>query len=364
MIRYLQIGGLLAAVALAAMAQGAAAEPLAALPPLPATKPAQVALGRLLFFDPRLSGDASISCATCHDPKKGWGDGKALSTGYPGSEYFRNSQSIVNAAYYRRGFWDGRMDGRDLPTLVRDHLTEAHFMQADGRLLIERMRQVPAYEEMFRKAMGGEPSYGRILNALAAFVQTVASRNSPLDRQLRGEAGALSPQAAEGLRLFQGKAGCIQCHDGALLSDQKFHALGVPEHPAVYAEPLRHITFRRYMKTLGVPNYDNLREDVGLFGVTKEPADRGKFRTPALREVARTAPYMHNGSLASLDAVVDFYDQGGGAHPNKSPLLRPLGLSGAEKRALVQFLESLSGEPVVVERPTPPEYKLRTLGKN
>lgn len=364
MIGYLRLVAPLLGAALAVMAQGAAAEPLAPLPPPPATKPEQVALGRLLFFEPRLSGDAAVSCATCHDPTKGWGDGKALSTGYPGSEYFRNSQSIVNAAHYRRGFWDGRMDGRDLPTLVRDHLTEAHFMQADGRLLIERMRQAPEYEEMFRKAMGGEPTYGRILNAITAFLQTLGSRNAPLDRHLMGEAGALSPAAAEGLRLFQGKAGCIQCHDGALLSDQKFHALGVPENAAVFAEPLRHITFRRFMKTLGVPNYDNLREDVGLFGVTKEPGDRGKFRTPALREVALTAPYMHNGSLGSLEEVVEFYNRGGGAHPHKSPLLRPLALGDGEKRALVEFLRSLTGDPIVVERPTPPEYKLRTLGKN
>ncbi len=364
MTRCLAVRGLIAGAVLALLGQGVAAEPLAPLPFLPAPKAEQVELGRHLFFDPRLSGDASISCATCHDPKKGWGDGKALSTGYPGSEYFRNSQSIVNAAHYRRGFWDGRMDGRDLATLVRDHLTEAHFMQADGRLLIERMRQVPEYEAMFRAAMGGEPTYGRILNALAAFVQTVASRPAPLDRHLRGEAGALSPQAADGLKLFQGKAGCIQCHDGALLSDQKFHALGVPENAAVYAEPLRHITFRRYMKTLGVPDYDNLREDVGLFGVTKDPADRGKFRTASLREVALTAPYMHNGSLPSLEDVVAFYNRGGGAHPNKSSLLKPLGLSDVESRALVDFLRSLGGEPVVVERPAPPEYKLRTLGKN
>jgi len=364
MNRLLALGGVLAAAVLVLAAGAALAEPLAPLPALKAPNPDQAELGRWLFFETKLSGDAAISCATCHDPKKGWGDGKALSTGYPGSEYFRNSQSIVNAAYYRRGYWDGRMDGRDLPTLVRDHLTEAHFMQADGRLLIERMRQVPEYEETFTKAMGGEPTYGRILNAITAFIQTIASRNAALDRHLKGEAGALSPAAAEGLRLFQGKAGCIQCHDGALLSDQQFHALGVPENAAVYAQPLRHITFRRFMKTLGVPNYDNLREDVGLYGVTKEPGDRGKFRTPSLREVALTAPYMHNGSLATLDDVMDFYNRSGGAHPNKSPLLQPLGLGDGEKRALVEFLKSLSGEPIVVERPILPDYKLRTLGKN
>jgi cytochrome c peroxidase len=318
----------------------------------------------MLFFEPRLSGDAAIACVSCHDPKKGWGDGKALSTGYPGSQYFRNSQTILNAAYHRRNYWDGRMEGADLPTLVRDHLTEAHFMQVDGRLFIERLKQVPEYDATFRKAMGGEPTFGRTLNALAAFVRTVTSRNATLDRHLKGDAAALSPAAREGLAVFEGKGGCAQCHDGALLADQKFHALGVPENPAVFAEPLRHVTFRRFMKTLGVDNYMNLREDVGLYGVTKVGADRGRFRTPSLREVALTAPYMHNGALATLEEVVEFYNRGGGAHPNKSPLLRPLGLADGEKRALVEFLRSLSGDPVVVEPPVLPEYKLRPLGKN
>jgi cytochrome c peroxidase len=118
------------------------------------------------------------------------------------------------------------------------------------------------------------------------------------------------------------------------------------------------------MKTLGAPNYDNLREDVGLSGVTKDPADRGKFRTPSLREVALTAPYMHNGVLATLQDVIEFYDRGGGPHPNRSPLLKPLGLTASDKQALGEFLRALTGETVVVEPPALPEYKLRTLGKN
>ncbi len=364
MNRLFRTGGLMATVAFALMVGNAAGEPLAPLPPIEPPKKEQGELGRLLFFEPRLSGDASISCATCHDPKKGWGDGKPLSTGYPGSEYFRNAQTILNAAHYRRGYWDGRMDGRDLPTLVRDHLTEAHFMQVDGRLFAERLKQVPEYEELFGKAFGGEPSFGRTLNAVAAFVRTITSRNSPLDRYLKGETAALSAAAQEGMKLFQGKAGCVQCHGGPLLSDQKFHALGVPDNPKVLEEPLRHITFRRFFKTLGAPNYDNYRQDPGLYGVTKDRGDWGKFRTPSLREVSLTAPYMHNGVFATLQDVVEFYDRGGGVHPNKSPLLRPLGLADGEKKALVEFLKSLSGDAVVVERPALPEYKLRALGKN
>jgi cytochrome c peroxidase len=357
-------GGVGVVLAIGLLPGAVGSQPLAPLVPPKAPPKEQVELGKLLFFDPRLSGDASISCATCHDPRKAWGDAKPVSTGYPGTEYFRNSQTILNAAHHRRSYWDGRMDGQDLATLVRDHLTEAHFMQVDGRLFPERLKQVPEYEALFRQAFGGEPSFGRTLNALAAFVRTIVSRNVPFDRYLGGETAALGAAAREGLGLFQGKAGCVQCHGGALLSDQKFHALGVAENPAVYADPLRHISFRRFMKTLGVPNYDNLREDVGLFAVTKDARDRGKFRTPSLREVSLTAPYMHNGVFATLEQVVEFYDRGGGAHPNKSPLLRPLGLTVAEKMALVEFLRALAGDPVLVEPPALPDYKLRTLGKN
>jgi cytochrome c peroxidase len=256
------------------------------------------------------------------------------------------------------------MAGSDLATLVRDHLTEAHFMQVDGRLLAERLKQVPEYEQMFKKAFGGEPTFGRTLTAVAAFLKTITSRNASIDRYLRGDAAALSAEAREGLALFQGKAGCIQCHNGPLLSDQKFHALGVPDNPEVFADPFRHTTFRRFFRTLGAPNAENYREDPGLYGVTKEKADWGKFRTPGLREVSRTAPYMHNGSLGTLEDVVAFYDRGGGQHRNKSPLVKPLGLTAGEKRALVEFLKSLAGDPVVMERPELPDYAPRKLGQN
>lgn len=345
----------------ACMAWGQELQPLSPLAPPQAER---VELGKYLFFDPRLSGDGGVSCDTCHDPEKGWGDGKPLSAGYPGSDYFRNAQTLLNAAHFRRNYWDGRMAGSDLPTLVRDHLTEAHFMQVDGRLVAERLKQVPEYVQMFQKAFGGEPSFGRTLTAVAAFLKTITSRNAPIDRYLKGETAALSSEAREGLALYQGKAACIQCHNGALLSDQEFHALGVPENPDVFGDPFRHITFRRFFRTLGAPTAESYRGDPGLYGVTKERGDWGKFRTPSLREVSRTGPYMHNGSFARLEDVVAFYDRGGGQQRNKSPLIKPLGLTAAEKRALVEFLKSLAGDPVVVERPEPPDYQPRKLGQN
>ncbi|MFV2069863.1 MAG: cytochrome-c peroxidase, partial [Pirellulales bacterium] len=129
--------------------------------------PATASLGKRLFFDPRLSGDATISCATCHQPEQAWTDGQALSQGYPGTLYFRNVPTLLGASHNRYFYWDGRLSGDDLPTLVRDHISEAHFMQADGRLVIERMRQIPVYQNEFREVFDGEPTYGRILNAVA-----------------------------------------------------------------------------------------------------------------------------------------------------------------------------------------------------
>lgn len=338
---------------------------LAPLPKVEDQDPAVVELGRRLFFEPRISGDGSISCATCHDPDKGWSDGLELSDGYPGTKYFRRTRSILNTANKRYLYWDGRMTGRDLPTLVRDHISEAHFMQADGRLVLERLRQIPYYERTFSEAMGGEPSYGRILNSIAAFVRTINSRNVPLDKFLAGDPNALSEDARAGMELFTGKAGCIQCHGGPMLSDEKFHSLGVSGNPALFEEPMRHITFRRFMKTLGVATYMRLDHDPGLYALTKQPGDDGKFKTPTLREVSRTAPYMHNGTLATLADVVEFYNRGG-AEPagGEASKLEPLGLDDDEKRQLVAFLESLSGDEVTVKVPEPLQYEERELGVN
>ena len=328
-----------------------------ALGPLPAREPpdpAQVALGKRLFFESKLSGDGSMSCATCHDPTKAWTDGLALSDAYPGSRYFRNTKTILNAVYAPSFYWDGRLGGADKPTQVRDAITETHFLNLDGRLMLERLKQIPAYVEMFKEAFGeeAEPSFGLTLNAIVAFEETLVSKNAPFDT------GKLSGRARSGRELFEGKAGCVRCHSGPYFSDGKAHNLGVPENPAVFSEPMRHMTYRSFMKFLGVPNYMNLRRDVGFFAVSKDLEDVGKFVTPTLREVSPTGPYMHNGTFATLEEVIDFYDRGGGDDPGKSPLLTPLALSGGEKKALLAFLESLSGDEVVVVPPEPLEYEL------
>lgn len=317
-------------------------------------------MGKFLFFDPRLSGDAALSCASCHDPKKGWTDGRTLGKAYPASENFRNTPTILNATLKKRFHWDGRLDGGDAGTLVRDQITEAIFMNMDGRLMQERLKQVPEYNAMWKKFRKDDINGMRVFNVVGEFMKTVTSKNVPFDKFKGGNDGALSSEQKAGYALFKGKAGCASCHNGPVGSDGKMHKTGVAENPELWADPLRAISMLRHYSTSGMPNYMNARTDVGLFAITKDPKDVGKFATPSLRDLKYTAPYMHNGMLKTLDAVVDFYNAGGG----KGSVLKPLNLSASEKNALVAFLESLSGDPVVIEAPKLPEYKTAVFGKN
>lgn len=335
----------------------------APLEQIPATKEG---LGRLLFYDGRLSGDGSTACASCHDPNDAFTDSKPLSAGYSrGSLYFRNTPTLINASKMPVYDWDGRFSQGDLATVVRDHIAEAHFMNLDGRLLVERMRQVPEYEQGFIEAFGSEVSYGKALNAVVAYLETLeSSEDNPYLSYKAGNQNALSPQAQRGLSLFEGKAGCAGCHSGEILSDGDFHALGVPDSDMIFAEPLRHITFRRFFRTLGVGDFVTMRDDPGLSALTHDEDDRGKFRTPSLLEVGRTAPYMHSGVFATLSDVVEFYNEGGGESPNKDSALRSLGLTDAEKDDLVAFLRSLASPTPDEDAPDLPAYQPRTLGEN
>lgn len=366
---------------LAALVQSTAAEDQPGFAPLPDAKEVnadRAKLGEFLFFDERLSGDTGHSCASCHDPSKGWGTGEPMSHGYTGTLYFRNAPGLFNVADRKFLMWDGRLDGADLGTLVRDMITEAHTMNMDTRLAQERLKQVPEYVALTETAYGGDPYGGKIYGAIAEYLKTIRTVNAPFDAFLRGEESALSEPARRGMELFAGKAGCISCHNGPMLSDFGLKATGVPDHPALTgaavdpgathaghsgdaegedATALRQITMLRHFATMGTPNYMNLREDVGHYVVSKDKADWGKFVTPSLWDVGQTAPYMHSGIFATLPEVVAFYNAG-------NSRMAPLNLTAEEQADLVAFLESLTGDTPAVTPPELPEYAVREHGKN
>ena len=319
-----------------------------------------IELGKYFFFDRRLSGDWGVSCATCHDPQKGWGDGQALSAGYPSMEYFRNAPTVLNSKHRARFMWDGRLDGADAGTLVRDMITETHTMNMDGRLMQERLKQVPEYDALWKKWRNDDINGMRVFNVIGEFIKSLETTNAPFDKFVKGDRAAISSEAKEGYALFKGKGGCVSCHNGPIGSDGKLHNTGVPENSEVLKNPLRTITMLRHYATNGMPDYMHARTDVGSYAITKNPKDIGKFQTAQLRDLKYTAPYMHNGMFKTLDEVIDFYDRGGG----KSSEVKPLNLSASEKQALKAFLLTLSGDPVTVKDPGQPEMQVRAFGKN
>ena len=339
------------------LAMGLGTLPPVTMPPDNRLNDAKIELGLYLYFDPRMSGNGEVSCASCHIPDLGWGDGGDLSLGYTNTLHWRNSQTIINAVYLQKLFWGG--SSLSLEAQAKSAWTGNAAGNLDTSMAEERMRQIPLYVRLFEEAFGTEaPSFDDALRAVAAFESTITSRNVPFDRYLEGDADALSPEALQGLSLFVSRAGCIQCHSGPLLTDESFHALGVPNNPQFETDPQRQIMLRYKTSANGVPEevYRSIDRDLGLYFQTKQEADKGRFRTPPLREVGQTWPYMHNGVFFELDEVVRFYNEGGGDDPNKSPLLEPLGLTDQEVAALVAFLESLTGDEIIVEAPEMPPY--------
>ena len=353
------------AAAMLAWGQKPALPPLGPLPavPVPADNPMspeKVELGKMLFWDSRLTGDASAPCAVCHEPGKGWGDGGEISRGYPGTQHWRNSQTVLNSAYYNKLFWEGNVTSLEAqaPAAAEGNVAG----NGDPSMMEMRLRFIPEYVARFKKVFGTEwPRITHAWQAIAAFERTLVSdaKMVPFDRYMAGDKKALSDSQLRGMALYHGKAGCIQCHNGALASDQKFYSLGVPENEVFKTDPLYQITHRweHYQKGVTEERYRNADLDMGLYYQTKNPKDIGKFRTPGLRELKYSAPYMHNGILYTLDEVVEFYNKGGGDGPNKSPLVRKLGLTAEEKKDLVAFLEALSMDsPLLMAAPKLPPY--------
>lgn len=333
-------------------------------PPIPADNPMsaeKTELGKLLFFDPRLSGNGAMPCSACHLPETGWDFPDKISLGYPGTTHWRNSPTIMNTAYYGNLFWTGV--SKSLEAEARTAARGGVAGNGEDDMMETRLAFVPEYRERFKDVFGTE--YPRIRDAymaIAAFERTIIQKDTPFDNYMRGDDDALSAEQKRGMELFTGKAECSTCHSGALVSNQKYYNLGVPAYDGWETDELAQISFRfeLYAKGSTEENYRKWKDDPGLYFVTKEKADIGKFRVPSLRYTKYTAPYMHNGMLETLEDVVEFYNQGGGTNEfskNKSKLLKPLNLIEKEKADLVAFVESFSGERFVMEVPDIPEYE-------
>lgn len=297
------------------------------LPPLASNRPVtveQITLGKRLFFDTKLSSDNTISCASCHDPAKGFADGRKVSVGVGGKLGRRNAPTVLNAAYSRLQFWDGR--AASLEEQAAGPIGNDLEMNQKHGMCVTKLSGDPNYVADFEKAFGrGEITMAKVQDALASYEKTLLSGNSAFDRyQYGGDKSALSPEAIRGFSLFG--ANCVSCHlitpSGALFTDGLFHNIGI-----------------------GV-NAEGELTDLGRYEKSKDEDDKGAFKTPSLRNVAKTGPYMHNGSLKSLREVVDFYVGGGNSNEHLDSRIKPLELSGKDREALIAFLESLTGEGV------------------
>ena len=287
-------------------------------PPVPADNPltpAKIELGRKLYYDPRLSGNGALSCASCHNPALGWSDGLARGIGFNGVVLGRSSPSVLNAAYYETQFWDGRAPS--LEEQAKGPIQADKEMNNTAEKAVATLKAIPGYVTLFREAFEGEITFDRVAQAIASFERTVVDLDSPFDRWARGDENAMSPAARRGFDLFVGKAGCAICHSGPNFADKRFHNIG----------------------TAGT--------DPGRMAVTKEKADLGAYKTPTVRNAALTGPYMHDGSQKTLRDVIDHYEKAAAErerHPNLSILMRPFKLTDPEKADLEAFMRALTGD--------------------
>jgi cytochrome c peroxidase len=327
------------------------------LPPVPAQdrsdiSSATVALGRSLFFDRRLSANGTLSCAMCHVPEQGFAQ-RELKTpvGLEGRSVRRNAPTVLNAVYQPLLFHDGREIS--LQTQIWAPLLAANEMaNVSAGDVIRRLRTLDDYAERFADAFGRPVTMETLGLALAAYQSTLIAGDSPFDRwAFGGDADALSAAARRGYALFVGRAGCSACHligtETALFTDHRFHDTGIGYDRAMRAEPLQQVqlapgVFVDVDPEVGAQLRPRPAPDLGRYEVTRDPADRWKYRTPSLRNVAETPPYMHDGSFATLADVLAFYNAGGLPAPGRDPLIRPLGLSPAALADLEAFLRALT----------------------
>lgn len=285
--------------------------------------PEKIALGKMFFWDKRHSASGTVACVSCHQANHGWSDPRQFSINFAGKPMSRHSPTIVNRLFSDQQLWTGLR-----PSLEEQALKD---LNRTDEKVVEHLGSIPAYQQEFRKIFGHDLESIGVAKAIAAYVRTIVSGNSPYDRFKAGDKSALSTEAQRGLALFEGKAGCATCHVGFNFTDENYRNIGV--------------------------GMDKPNPDLGRYTVTKNETDKGAFKTPTLRDVARRGPYMHDGSEKTLQDVVAFYNRGGVKNPWLSSDVRLLNLTAQEQKDLVAFLQSLTGEidPEVGKPPTLPQ---------
>ncbi|WP_295229347.1 cytochrome c peroxidase [uncultured Chryseobacterium sp.] len=300
-----------------------------------------ILLGKMLFFDPKLSKSNQISCSSCHDPEIGWSDKRRVALGNDHLQGGRNTLSLFNVSERKSFFWDGR--AKSLEEQAAGPLGAHHEMAMDIKTLPAKIQAIKGYASLFKNAYGNEKvTYERIVKAIADFQKTIKSQPSRFDRFMEGKYNALSDEEIYGMHIFRTKARCMNCHYGQYLTDESFHNIGLTYYKRKY-------------------------EDLGLYNITKNPEDAGKFKTPQLRDLMLTQPWMHNGLFNELEGIINIYNSGmhqidpapevkknDPLYPVTDPLLRPLHLTPDEKKALAAFLKSMSGTKYKMRRPEIP----------
>ncbi len=339
---------------------------------IPADNPmteAKVALGRDLYFDKRLSVDNTVSCATCHDPRFAFTDGKPVSEGVGGKKGARNAPTVLNAMFNEEQFWDGRAKTLE-EQVLQPLINPVEMAMPSHEAVVAKVRGIPEYAQRFREVFGGPNpvTIENIAKAIAAFERTLLSGDSPFDRFIAGDPMAISEAAKRGWALFQGKARCITCHEfnpsSPFFTDFKYHNIGIGMKATQNFEPLvRQIQQMAQENRLTREALDRLAlsegfSELGRFLVTRQPKDLGAFKTSPLRDIELTAPYMHDGSLKTLREVIDFYDKGGEPNPNLDGGIVKLNLTEQEKADLEEFMKTLTSD--WVRRVARGEIKLAT----
>ncbi|MBT6406937.1 MAG: cytochrome-c peroxidase, partial [Rhodospirillaceae bacterium] len=317
---------------------------------------------------PALSGDGSVPCVTCHKPDEGWSLSSSISRGYPGISHWLNSQTILNTANLGKLFWDGHK-----LSLEAQAPSAAQGLSGNGKsdMMEQRLYQVPEYRKAFKAIFGSDRNMVKdSWRAIAAFERAMNTPETPFDQYMRGDKGALSADQVRGLKIFEGKGRCIMCHNGPLLTDEKYYNVGLPDQPQFWDDPIKQAGHRSQMYSRGQPEYMFRKTNThpGVYLSTHLKQDIGKFRTAPLRHLEYTPPFMHNGMFDDLEAVIDFYNKGGDKDrtlrdygiANKTKRLKKLDLTDGEKADLLAFLESLSGDEHLLPTPKLPAPAVMT----